>query len=84
MVISGATTDTKEPVNDCFEFDLISKRVTKKPEILVGRTSFAAHYTFGDRYIYAVGGCNKNEMMITDCERYDLYREKWTRMPNLN
>lgn len=22
--------------------------------------------------------------MITDCERFDLYREKWNRLPHLN
>lgn len=84
LVISGATAESKIPVNDVFEFDLISKRVEKKQDILVGRTSFAAHYTFGDRYIYVVGGCNQQEMMIRDCERFDLNRETWTRLPSLN
>ena len=59
LVISGATADSKAPVRDVFEFDLISKRVERKQDICVGRTSFAAHYTFGDRYIYVVGGCNQ-------------------------
>ena len=58
LVISGATADSKIPVEDVFEFDLVSKRVERKPDILTGRTSFAAHYTFGDRYIYVIGGCN--------------------------
>ena len=30
LVISGATTDTRIPVNDVFEFDLITKRIEKK------------------------------------------------------
>ena len=84
LVISGATADEKIPVRDVFEFDLVSKRVERKQNIIVGRTSFAAHYTFGDRYLYAIGGCNAKETMIADCERYDLFRHKWTRMPSMN
>ena len=83
MVISGATADNKVPVKDVFEFNLVTKRVEMKQNILIGRTSFAAHYTFGDRYIYVIGGCNQQEMMIRDCERFDLNRETWTRMPSL-
>lgn len=59
LVISGAASDTRIPVKDVFEFNLISKRIEKKQDIIVGRTSFAAHYTFGDRFIYVIGGSDR-------------------------
>lgn len=84
IVISGATVQNKVPVKDVFEFDLITRRVEKKQDITISRTSFAAHYTFGDRYIYVIGGCNDKEEMIRDCERFDLNTETWSRIPSLN
>lgn len=53
------------------------------PDINLGRTSFAAHYDFEDRYIYVVGGDNQDESK-TDCEKFDVFNLKWTQMPPMN
>lgn len=43
-------------VRDVFQFHLLENTVEKLPSIKKGRSSFAAHYDFGDRYIYVIGG----------------------------
>lgn len=85
LVISGSdfAVGPSSPVKDVFEFDLLTRRVEKKMDICVGRTSFAAHYDFGDRYVYVIGGCNEKDSMIADCERYDLWRDRWELLPNM-
>lgn len=86
LMISGADADLglTKPVSDVFEFDLLSNKVTKKRDINVARTSFAAHYEFEERYIYIVGGCNSSDQMIPDVERFDLFRETWEVLPSMN
>ena len=54
------------------------------PNIGLGRTSFAAHYDFGDRFVYIIGGSNYQEKMVTDCEKFDVFNQKWIQMPSLN
>ena len=54
------------------------------PSIKHGRTSFAAHYDFLDRYIYVIGGADKNGEMMDQCEKFDVFELKWTMMPSLN
>lgn len=54
------------------------------PNIPHGRTSFAAHYDFGDRFVYIIGGSNREGFMIKNCEKFDVYNQKWIVMPSLN
>ena len=54
------------------------------PSINQGRTSFAAHYDFLDRYIYVVGGADKHEEVMDSCENFDVFELKWSIMPSLN
>lgn len=87
LVISGDNVDDKHksgPVNDTFVFDLSSQTVERMPDIGVARTSFAAHYDFGDRYVYVIGGSNNQDRMVTDCEKFDVLNQKWIKMPSLN
>lgn len=51
------------------------------PCINIARTSFAAHYDFGDRYVYVIGGSNQDGNMIRDCEKFDVYNQRWIAMP---
>ena len=37
-----------------------------------------------DRYIYIIGGANQNDTMMRECEKFDVYNEKWLDMPHLN
>lgn len=64
LVISGDNVDETPksgPVHDTFIFDLSSQTVERMPDIHVARTSFAAHYDFGDRYVYVIGGSNSQD-----------------------
>lgn len=74
LVISGDNVDVPKdgPVNDTFIYDLMSETVEMMPSIRVARTSFAAHYDFGDRFVYVIGGSNYQEKMVTDCEKFDV------------
>ena len=54
------------------------------PSIHHARTSFAAHYDFGDRYVYIIGGSNQDGFMIKNCEKFDVFNQKWIVMPSLN
>ena len=86
IVISGSDIDAPQngPVTDVIQFHLTTNTVEKLPSITKGRTSFAAHYDFEDRFIYILGGTNKTELMINDCEKYDVYNQRWHQMPNMN
>lgn len=66
LVISGDNVDLpkSESVNDTFVFCLMTNTVEKMPDIRLSRTSFAAHYDFGDRYVYIIGGSNRNDRMM--------------------
>jgi len=86
IVISGSDIDAPQagPVRDVFQFHLTTMTVEKLPPISTGRTSFAAHYDFEDKFIYVLGGTNKSELMIKDCEKYDVYNQRWHPMPAMN
>ena len=49
----------------------------KLPSISKGRTSFAAHYEFEDRFIYVIGGSDKTGLMINECEKFDVLNHRW-------
>lgn len=53
------------------------------PSISLGRTSFAAHYDFEDRFIYIIGG-DCEDKSIASCEKFDILNLKWHPMPSLN
>lgn len=50
----------------------------------MARTSFAVHYEFGDRFIYVIGGNGKGGETLKHTEKFDIYNERWTKMPDLN
>tara|TARA_B110000285_G_C15055664_1_gene579421 strand:- start:784 stop:1134 length:351 start_codon:yes stop_codon:yes gene_type:complete len=82
VVISGS--EGGQCVRDVFQFNLIDNRIEKLPPISKGRKSFTAHYDFGDRYIYVLGGCDDTETIVKDCEKFDILNNKWVAMPPLN
>lgn len=84
LVISGDNVDESEPVHDTFVFDLMANTVERMPDIRLSRTSFAAHYDFGDRYVYVLGGSNRDGKMVKECEKFDVFNQKWIEMPKLN
>ena len=86
IVISGndMQKDRTKPVTDVFQFHLLTNEVEKLQPIAIGRTSFAAHYDFEDRFIYVVGGCDSSERMLTDCEKFDVFNNRWSKMPSMN
>lgn len=52
--------------------------------MLVGRTSFAVHYDYGDRFLYVIGGNGKGGTTMKHTEKYDVLNERWTKLPELN
>ena len=44
----------------------------------------ACHYDFGDKYIYALGGCLRNLTTVRICEKFDIGSLKWSVMPPMN
>lgn len=74
LVISGANVDLPSPqlVRDTFTFCLMTHKVERMPDISIGRKNFAAHYDFGDRYVYVIGGTNDQGKMIKECEKFDV------------
>ena len=53
------------------------------PSISLGRQSFAAHYNFEDEFIFIIGG-NTGLRYYSECEKFDIHRQKWTSMPSMN
>lgn len=86
IVISGNDVQKSNttPVTDVFQFHLGTSEVEKLPPISQGRTSFAAHYDFLDKFIYIIGGCNEKDTMISACEKFDIFNHKWHSMPEMN
>jgi hypothetical protein len=86
IVISGndMQKSATAPVNDVFQYHLLTNEVEKLPPISQGRTSFAAHYDFEDKFIYIIGGSNDKDTMITECEKFDVFNHKWHNMPAMN
>ena len=72
------------PARDVFTFEISTGIVEKKQDINVGRTSFAAHYEYEDQYIYVIGGNAKSGLTLKHTEKFDVYNERWTKMPELN
>lgn len=86
LVISGDNVDLpkSESVHDTFTFCLLTQKVERMPDIRLSRTSFAAHYDFGDRYVYILGGSNRQDKMVRECEKFDVFNQKWIEMPQMN
>lgn len=89
IVISGNVNDNNsqsniKPVTDVFQFHLLTNQIENLQPISKGRTSFAAHYEFEDRFIYVIGGCNENDEMMRDCEKFDILNNKWVPLPSMN
>jgi hypothetical protein len=61
----------------------LTKQIENLQPLSIARTSFAAHYDFESRFIYVIGGCNKNDMMINNCEKFDILDNKWMPMPSM-
>lgn len=86
IVISGSDFESPQagPVRDVFQFHLTDNTVERLPSISKGRTSFAAHYEFEDRFIYVMGGSDKTELMLKECEKFDVFNHRWSPMPKMN
>ena len=72
------------PVKDVFTYHISTGLVEKKMDMFVGRTSFTAHYDYGTRFIYIIGGNGKSGTTMKDTEKYDVFNERWSKMPDLN
>lgn len=68
-----------------FQCHLPNMKYERLPDMFLGRTSFAAHYDFEDRFIYVIGGNIVDDGQSSDeCEKFDVYNLTWSPMPRLN
>lgn len=62
----------------CLKIDLQYYSVVQKASMRYGR------YQFGlcsiGHMIYVIGGSGRNDMGIDDCERYNTFTDKWTKL----
>ena len=56
IVMSGFDIDKKDESRMVFQCHLTTMKYERLPDMYTGRTSFAAHYDFGQRFIYVIGG----------------------------
>merc|ERR1740139_780757 len=56
-------------------------QVSKKADMLFKRRAHSLIYV--NDFIYAISGVDKKEM-ITTCEKYDIFNNKWIEVPGLN
>lgn len=84
LVISGEDTEINKTVSDTFIFHLTTQTIERMPNILHPRTSFAAHYDFSDQFVYVIGGNNHKGEIMKECEKFDVFNQKWLPMPRLN
>ena len=66
-----------------FQYHMKTKEMEILPPLKVARSSFAAHYDFGDRFIYIIGGADSSGQMIQNCEKFDIFNQVWHPMPSL-
>lgn len=83
-VSAGNQIQSEGPVKDVFTYQISTSKVEKKRDMHVGRTSFAVHYDYGDRFIYVIGGNGKGGKTMKHTEKFDVFNERWTKMPELN
>lgn len=85
FVISGSVSkNTTQIVSDQVqEWDLLTMTVKLRTNMFKGgRTSFGCYYH--GRYIYVIGGNEKNSMTSGSCCRFDIYKYTWEKLPDLN
>lgn len=78
LIMSGLDSDFDRESKMIFQCHLTDMRYERLPDMFLGRTSFAAHYDFEDRYIYVVGGNIQADGQSTnECEKFDVYNNTW-------
>ena len=71
--------------NNCFTYNLITKKIKSVNSMLDIRFSFSIKFFKGE--IYALGGRtygNNDESILSDCEKYNIEKKKWINIGALN
>ncbi|XP_072041315.1 kelch-like protein 38 [Amphiura filiformis] len=64
-----------------YRYNAAKNRWSQLCGMIVARNSFPMVHL--DGYIYAIGGLDESEIVISDVERYDLKKEEWQMLPQL-
>ena len=93
LLLTGGEKDFIESLNSTYLFKFsvycnhadsengFNAKVTKKADMLYKRRAHSLIYL--NDFIYAISGVDKKEM-ITTCEKYDIFNNKWIEVPGLN
>ncbi len=90
LILTGGEKDCIESLNSTYMFKFrkydgtdegFSAKVYHRADMLYRRRAHSLIY-FND-FIYAVSGVDKLEM-IKKCEKYDIFKDKWIHVPELN
>lgn len=88
LLLTGGEKDYIESLPSCYLFKFkedingnFSAEVSQKADMINKRRAHSLIY-FND-YVYAISGVDKIEM-IKSCEKYDVFSNKWIKIPDLN
>ena len=87
LVMSGCTNknETKKCCTEVQEWSLDDMTVRKLDPMDPPRTSFSCVREIGSRHIYVMGGNSMGALgTLDDVRRFDIFRKKWEKMPNMN
>ena len=72
VIISGQDKKTGLISKETFKFDLNFNYFEKCQNMKNGRIGMACHYDYGEKYIYALGGCLRQKTTVRVCEKFDI------------
>jgi hypothetical protein len=89
LILTGGEKDYIESLSSTYMFrfrkfsqdDGFSAKVFSRSDMLYKRRAHSLAYI--NDYIYAISGVDKLEM-IKKCEKYDIFKDKWIEIPELN
>ena len=67
--------------SETLRFNWETKAFVNRADMYTPRKSFGVCYN--DGFIYVVGGFNYDEGFLDKCERYEIYKDKWTSIEGL-
>ena len=62
----------------CFKINTFTGEITQQANLVTGRC-YSGLYNIGNQ-IYVVGGYAQNRELISSCEKYDMFLNKWTEL----
>ena len=84
LIVSGGWNEQNGHLKACSIYDFNSCEFHQISDMNIARSSHSLiHWKFRNKCI-VVGGINKNNFASKSIEQYDLIKDVWTNLPNLN